>query len=94
MLDTKGPEIRSGMLKDHKPIDLVEGQDLEIVTDYAIEGDNTRIACSYKSLCETCEVGGTIYIADGSVTTIVKEIKEVRFCAFFHLFYRTPSSLK
>jgi len=30
MLDTKGPEIRTGMLKDHKPIDLVKGQTLEI----------------------------------------------------------------
>ena len=30
MLDTKGPEIRTGLLKDHKPIDLVKGQTLEI----------------------------------------------------------------
>lgn len=50
MLDTKGPEIRTGMLKEGKPIELVNGQELEIVTDYSIEGDSTRIACSYKSL--------------------------------------------
>lgn len=25
MLDTKGPEIRTGMLKDHKPIKLSKG---------------------------------------------------------------------
>lgn len=28
MLDTKGPEIRTAMLKDHNRIDLVEGQDI------------------------------------------------------------------
>jgi len=32
MLDTKGPEIRTGLLKDHKPIELTKGQTLEIST--------------------------------------------------------------
>ena len=77
MLDTKGPEIRTGMLKDGKPIELVNGQELEIVTDYAIEGDSTRIACSYKSLPQTVQVGSVIYIADGSLTCEVSEIMEV-----------------
>jgi len=76
MLDTKGPEIRTGMLKDHKPIDLENGQELEIVTDYNIEGDNTRIACTYKSLPESVQIGSTIFIADGSVTCEVSEILE------------------
>lgn len=30
MLDTKGPEIRTGLLKDHKAVTLKKGQDLEI----------------------------------------------------------------
>jgi pyruvate kinase len=53
MLDTKGPEIRTGLLVDHKPVEFVAGQQLEITTDYSIEGDNTRISCSYRSLPET-----------------------------------------
>ena len=40
MLDTKGPEIRTGMLRDNKPIELVSGQQLKICVDYNIEGDN------------------------------------------------------
>ena len=36
MLDTKGPEIRTGFLKDHKPITLKKGQDLEISNTGAI----------------------------------------------------------
>jgi len=78
MLDTKGPEIRTGINKEGKPIKFVKGQSLEIVTDYSIEADNTRIACSYKSLPESVQVGGTIFIADGSLTCEVTEILEVR----------------
>ena len=77
MLDTKGPEIRTGLLVDHAPIELVAGQDLEISTDYSIEGDANRISCSYRALPETVQVGSIIYIADGSLTCEVTEILEV-----------------
>ena len=51
MLDTKGPEIRTGFLKpDFKPLNLIRGQSLEIVTDYTVLGDNTTLACSYPDL--------------------------------------------
>ncbi len=36
MLDTKGPEIRTGFLVDHKPVHLTRGQLLEITTDYTV----------------------------------------------------------
>ena len=81
MLDTKGPEIRTGLLKDHQPVEFVAGQTLQIVTDYAIEGDNTRIACSYRALPETVQIGSIIYIADGSLTCEVTEIQEVSYTA-------------
>lgn len=81
MLDTKGPEIRTGNLVNHQPVEFVAGQSLQIVTDYSIEGDNTRISCSYRSLPETVQVGSTIYIADGSLTCEVTEIQEVSKCA-------------
>ncbi|CAI0547067.1 unnamed protein product, partial [Linum tenue] len=37
MLDTKGPEIRTGFLKDGNPIQLQEGQEITISTDYTIK---------------------------------------------------------
>lgn len=74
MLDTKGPEIRTGMLRDNKPIDLVAGQELTIVTDYTYEGDTKKIACSYKDLPTSVKVGSVIFIADGSLTCEVTEI--------------------
>ena len=73
MLDTKGPEIRTGFLVDHAPIHLVKGQHLEILTDYYVQGDNTRIACSYKELPNTVGPGDQILIADGSLVTKVRE---------------------
>jgi len=77
MLDTKGPEIRTGLLRDSKPIELVANQTLKIVIDYAIEGDNTKIACSYKSLPTTVSPGSTIFIADGSLTCEVVSCHDV-----------------
>lgn len=77
MLDTKGPEIRTGMLRDSKPVELIAGQELLIVTDYSIEGDNKRISCSYKGLPQSVQIGSLIYIADGSITCEVIEVVDV-----------------
>jgi len=74
MLDTKGPEIRTGLLKNHQPIDLQKGQLLEITTDYSYEGDPKKIACSYKSLPISVKPGNTILIADGTIEATVVEI--------------------
>lgn len=40
MLDTKGPEIRTGFLKDAKPVQLTAGQEVTITTDYEYKGDS------------------------------------------------------
>jgi pyruvate kinase len=52
MLDTKGPEIRTGLLKDKK-VTLVAGQKLKICTDYTFQGDSECISCSYEDLANT-----------------------------------------
>lgn len=76
MLDTKGPEIRTGILSQNKPIEIKAGQELIITTDYSHIGDNSKIACSYASLPESVSVGSNIYIADGALTCRVKEVKD------------------
>ncbi|KAK1367366.1 Pyruvate kinase [Heracleum sosnowskyi] len=68
MLDTKGPEIRTGLLKDGKKIDLKQGQEITISTDYTIQGDEDMISMSYKKLAEDVKPDSVILCADGSIS--------------------------
>jgi len=43
MLDTKGPSMITGSLKENKPVELHKGQTYQIVIDPAMEGDATRV---------------------------------------------------
>lgn len=71
MLDTKGPEIRTGFLKDGKPIQLKKGQEITVSTDYSIKGDENTISMSYKKLPVDLRPGNTILCADGTITLTV-----------------------
>ncbi|KAI3888285.1 hypothetical protein MKX03_035932 [Papaver bracteatum] len=71
MLDTKGPEIRTGFLVDEKPVQLKEGQEVTISTDYDLKGDGKTITMSYKKLPEDLKPGNTILCADGTITLTV-----------------------
>lgn len=77
MLDTQGPEIRTGKNKDGKPISLKQGQILEISTDNDIEGDETIIGCNYESLPSSVDIGGTVFIQDATVNAEIVEILDV-----------------
>lgn len=73
MLDTKGPEIRTGFLKDEcNPLRVTAGQQITVTTDYARKGDATTIAVSYEALARDVQPGAQILIADGSLVLKVK----------------------
>jgi len=73
LLDTKGPEIRTGFFKDSGgKINLKQGQDLKLVTDYEFKGDSTCIAITYKQLPTAVKPGQIILCADGSLSLKVK----------------------
>ena len=77
MLDTKGPEIRSGFFANGaKKVNLVKGENLILTTDYAFKGDNTKLACSYPALCTSVTIGQSILVADGSLVLTVTSIDE------------------
>lgn len=91
MMETKRPEIRTAMLKDHKPIELVEGQELTLVAvgeDYAqwegykdLETGETKIGLSYRNLCSSVSAGSRILISNGALAIEVVEVingEEVR----------------
>ena len=72
-LDTKGPEIRTGYLKDDKPVDLVAGNIIRITMDYSYLGDENKVAISYPGLYNDLEVGNTVLFEDGNINLTVIE---------------------
>jgi len=73
LLDTKGPEIRTGFFKDGTDkIELTAGQDLKLVTDYSFKGDNTCFAVTYEKMPSAVSPGQQILIADGSLVLKVE----------------------
>jgi len=72
MLDTKGPEIRTGFFAGGvKKISLVKGNTIILTTDYDFKGDATKLACSYDALATSVSPGQTILCADGSLCLTV-----------------------
>eukprot|EP00230_Micromonas_polaris_P007264 CAMPEP_0117639526 /NCGR_PEP_ID=MMETSP0802-20121206/8383_1 /TAXON_ID=38833 /ORGANISM="Micromonas sp., Strain CCMP2099" /LENGTH=355 /DNA_ID=CAMNT_0005444483 /DNA_START=174 /DNA_END=1237 /DNA_ORIENTATION=- len=62
LLDTKGPEVRTAMLRNHEPIQLVKDQEIIVYAagpdEYTtFEGykteEETKIGCSYAKLCQS-----------------------------------------
>lgn len=77
MLDTKGPEIRSGFFADGaKKIDLIKGETLVLTSDYSFKGSNKKLACSYASLAKSVSPGQEILVADGSLVLTVLSIDD------------------
>merc|ERR1719201_431341 len=83
LLDTKGPEIRTGFFKEecNGKIHLKAGAKIEVTTDYSFKGDETKIACTYDKLPSSVKPGSTILIADGSlVLTVTKCLEKSVMC--------------
>ena len=72
-LDTKGPEIRTGYLKNDEPVQLRTGDIIRLTMDYSYLGDANKVAISYPGLYDDIHVGGKILIEDGLLTLVVKE---------------------
>lgn len=66
MADTKGPEIRTGLNKDHKPFEVRAG-DTVVVTTEEVEGTSERFCLDYQSLPSQVEPGSHIFVDDGLI---------------------------
>lgn len=79
LLDTKGPEIRTGFLKDKGGVELKKGESiiLSIKEDYdTYEGDASKICVTYKALTTSVKPGNVILCADGVINLRVEEVLE------------------
>lgn len=75
-LDTKGPEIRTGVTVDGKDWPLAAGQELIFTTDdaYREKCDDKVMYLDYKNITKVIEKGKIIYIDDGIMSFQVLEI--------------------
>ena len=75
LLDTKGPEIRTGLLKDGKKVHLEAGNEFVLTTgDYI--GDEHKVAITYDTLYRDVKKGGKILIDDGLIELEIENIKK------------------
>ncbi|KAG1757683.1 pyruvate kinase [Suillus lakei] len=76
-LDTKGPEIRTGLMKDGKDVPIKAGHEFIVATDdkYSEIGDDKIIWFDYKNLPKVTAPGKLIYIDDGILSLLVLAIE-------------------
>ena len=74
MLDTKGPEIRTGILESgNEKVTIEEGQTFTFVHDDII-GNETKTSIGYKNLYQDVIPGARILVDDGALEFEVTEI--------------------
>lgn len=71
MLDTKGPEIRTGKLKNGKV--KLEGGQRFVLTTRELIGDKNEVMINYPHLPEEVKKGTTILLSDGLISLQVEE---------------------
>lgn len=80
LLDTKGPEIRTGLLQDGKKITLNEGDEFVLYTEEMV-GNQEGVYITYAELCEDVKPGNKILIDDGLIGLFVEHVETGKiFC--------------
>jgi pyruvate kinase len=74
LADLQGPKIRTGKLKDHKPVQLVTGKQF-IITPREIAGTAAMVGTTFTTLAENLEPGSRILLSDGLIELLVEQIK-------------------
>ena len=75
MLDTKGPEIRTGKLVNDEDVLLKAGNKIVITTDYSFVGNADKISVSYPGITKDLKAGNTILLDDGLIGLTVDKIE-------------------
>ena len=76
LLDTKGPEIRTGKMQNGE-INLVQGEKIIISScDEAFEGTAQKIWVNYKLFAHEVTPGQSIYIDDGALNLEVESVQD------------------
>ena len=74
LLDTKGPEIRTGLLEDGKKVTLREGEEFTLYTEELV-GNEKGCSITYPGLVRDVDAGNKILIDDGLIELEVEKAK-------------------
>ncbi|XP_068082011.1 pyruvate kinase-like [Anabrus simplex] len=78
-LDTRGPEIRTGLLEgDGSPeVQLVTGNEFTLTTNSDMEDKGTveKVFCDYERITQVVKPGDRIFVDDGLMSLIVKSVE-------------------
>jgi len=78
LLDTRGPEIRTGMVENDGKVTIKEGDTVAVTVDDCLttaagDGAPARLAITWKEATEKLQCGHRILVADGLLELEVKE---------------------
>jgi pyruvate kinase len=71
LVDLSGPKIRTGELKDDKPVQLVAGEQF-IITTRPILGEGNQVSTNYPDLPRVVKPGTRLLLDDGALSMIVE----------------------
>ncbi len=73
--DLQGPKIRTGSLKDHQAVTLLNGAQFTI-TNQPYVGDAARVSTTYTGLPGDVHPGDRVLLSDGNIELSVRDVRD------------------